>query len=50
MALPNIFEHFSCSLKSGTLDSGINIGLRLLIFENFEEKKEEKMTAMPRLM
>ena len=38
----------------GTLDSGINIGLRLLIFEKklkkkIWRKKNWKMTAMPRL-
>ena len=35
---------------SGTLDSGINIGVRLLIFEIFEDKKNLKITAIPRLM
>ena len=36
--------------KSHTLDSGINVGVRLLIFEKFWRKKNWKMIAMPRLI
>ena len=36
--------------KSTTIDSGINIGLRLLIFEKLRRKRNQKMTTMPRFM
>ena len=45
---------FAAELRSWlgilTLDSGINVGVRLLIFEKFWSKKKLKMIAMPRLM